>query len=351
MMKYLISALVVLQGARAFAFEYLTPALQPPEYFEYGVPSELDLDEEKLQHFIHTAEEKDTGALLILRKNKLVVEKYWREDSFEYPLQSISKSLLSLAAGCLIDEGKLQLDDRVSKWYKDWAGDKGKITIRHLLTHTSGLRENTDDMEKSKNQLKYALDLPVETPPGEDYFYSEAGTLILGEILHKITETPVDEYVNRRLFKPLDIRRWSWKKDPSGTVLGNGGAAILPRELLKIGSLLLQNGRWKDETIIPEKYLEQALKNSAKKDSYGFLFNLITNGFFAAGKYGQFLVVLPRHEMIIVRLRTPKKGEDNFSEMHWVNMPREIRDFVILPKEVKPTNAKPAAKKNKAKKS
>ena len=301
---------------------------KPPDY-EYGDINKLNINEEQLQILIKKAEDTDSQALLIVKHDKLIVEKYWRlESSFEFPLQSITKSLTSLAIGCLIDEGKLSLDDRANKWFKEWSGEKSKITIRHLLTHTSGIQENADVMEKSKNQLQFAMDQPITTVPGENYYFSEAGVFLLGEIVKRVSGVPVDEYLERKIFKPLNITHWSWKKDSAGNVIGNGGAAMTARELLKIGTLLLQKGKWQGESLISENYLEMALQASEKKDTYGFLFVLFSRGYYAAGKFGQFLLMIPKHDTIVVRLRTPVgKGEQNFSNKHWETLPKETRDL------------------------
>lgn len=307
---------------------FTTVARPASEGFESAAATSVDLDEQKLQKFIKTAEKMDSGALLILRKNKLVAEKYWHQAGPDSTIPSVSKFLVSLAVGRLIGDGFLREEDLASKWFNSWSGEKTKITIRHLLTHTSGLQENTEEMEKSKNQLKYSRELPLSTPPGEDYFCSEAGTLLLSEIVHQVSGLTIDKFVEQRFFTPLNIRQATWKKDRSGTVLANEEISLTPQELAKIGVLLLQNGRWQESSLVSADFLEKARKPSRRNTSHGYLLHLIPQGFFATGRNGQFLIVLPKQEMVIVRLRTPAPEEEIYSKMQWLNMPNEVSDFI-----------------------
>jgi CubicO group peptidase (beta-lactamase class C family) len=130
-------------------------------------PLAVQIDEVKLKVFLQRAVETDTQVLIVEKNNKTVVEKYWKEPSFQYQIHSISKSLVSLAIGKLIDEDKLKLEDFASKWFSTWSGEKNNITLRHLLTHTSGLEDDSDTIEKSVNSLQASVDLPLKHSPLE----------------------------------------------------------------------------------------------------------------------------------------------------------------------------------------
>lgn len=106
-----------------------------------------------------------------------------------------------------------------------------------------------------------------------------------------------------RLFEPLGIRPTVWETDPAGYTFGAGGLFLSAGEMLKVGQLLLQNGRWEGRQLIPVDYLKRASEKQIDNGKYGYGY-LFWKGAYdswrADGKYGQMIVILPRQQAVIV---------------------------------------------------
>ena len=126
-----------------------------------------------------------------------------------YDLASLTKVVAtSAAAMVLVDKGRLRLDDRVGRWIPQFAkGEKSRITIRHLLTHRSGLppgRELASGDPRESRRL--VLRTPLMATPGERFAYSDLGPIVLGLVIERITGEPLDRFVRRAVHAPLGMR-------------------------------------------------------------------------------------------------------------------------------------------------
>jgi CubicO group peptidase (beta-lactamase class C family) len=217
-----------------------------------------------------------------------------------YQLQSITKTFTASAIMLLVEEGKLSLEDKVSKYIAGLPGCCSEMTVRHLLTHTSGIKdfinEPTVDLRKdisAEGVLKSLADLPLNFAPGEKYSYSNTGYHLLGMIIHKVTGQLWHEFVKERIFDPLgmsDTRVISFSdiitNRAAGYVWENGrlqnGHFVAPTILAYAGggvrSTVLDLAKW-DAALYAEKILKRATLeqmwtparfNDGSKSSYGF---------------------------------------------------------------------------------
>lgn len=169
---------------------------------------------------------KFNGVALVAKDGKIVLHKAygWRDvatkkyndTSTRFPILSITKSFTAMVILKLQEEGKLSLNDKLSKHFSDFPnGDK--ITIEHLLNHTSGLYNYTDDIGEEDSALvnhpvmkKRILDLIYKKPavqaPGEDFDYNNSGYYLAGIIIEKVTGKPYEQNVRELIFEPLNMK-------------------------------------------------------------------------------------------------------------------------------------------------
>ncbi len=262
---------------------------------------------------------KTMHSFMVVRHGQVIAEGWWKPEAADKPhvLNSVSKSFNSTAVGMVIAEGKLNLDDKVLKFFPDDAppepSDNLKaMTVRDLLTMSGG----HDTEPKSVNgspSVKQFLAAPVVHKPGTHFLYNGMGSYTLSAIVTKVTGQTVDEYLKPRLFEPLGIAYTNWPSSPEGYSLGAHGLYLRTEDIAKFGQLFLQKGNWNGKQLIPEKWVEDATRKHVSNDQephanigidwhqgYGFQFWRCThNAFRGDGAGGQFVVVMPDRDVVI----------------------------------------------------
>lgn len=193
------------------------------------------------------------------------------------PCHSVLKSIAALAVGKLIKDGKIRSpDEPVSELFPEWKqGLKNRITIRQLLNHTSGLLcdDINDDYFSASDVVQHALSSPVTDTPGTRFYYNSKAFLLLLGVIGKASGMSTDRYIEKSVFRPLGIEKFSWDKDTKGNVTGLSTTAS---ELIKVGELVLNGGRHNNKELIPETWVKQMLKVSQPyTGNYGLLWWLI----------------------------------------------------------------------------
>lgn len=192
-------------------------------------------------------------------------------------LMSATKSILALAIGLLLDDGRLaSIDTPVSAIYPEWRqGRKRNITVRMLLDHTSGLQNVPNagaELEGAPDLVKLALAAELATDPGTAFAYNNKATNLLSGIVLQLAGVPVDEYLNDRLFQPLDITGYAWMKDESGTPLGMAGLSLSATDLAAIGQLMLEGGvAPSGQRLMSERSVALLTAESARSPEVGLL--------------------------------------------------------------------------------
>lgn len=226
-----------------------------------STPEAEGLSPEALATLLKAAEETGTSGLVLLRHGRLVGEWYFGGDTRRIETMSATKGIVSLAIGLLIDDGKIaSADVPVSTFFPEWAqGLKARVTLRHLLNHTSGLAANRTAMDiyQSPDYVRYALEAEVVDPPGSRFFYNNKAVNLLAGVVERASGEKLDVYLRRRLFAPLGIRDVEWQKDPAGNPLGMSGLRIHPLDFAKLGQLLLQRGEWQGQRILSEAWIRE----------------------------------------------------------------------------------------------
>lgn len=267
-----------------------------------------------------TKNELNVSSLRILQGGKPAGA--WDVTRDERRLQhSVSKSFTSMAVGLALEEGKLSLETKLSDFFSYSTTHKsanpmipspGEITLYELLTMSTG-HDNPPLWVHERNTLiekdwaKYYLSLPLDRTPGEQFTYSSGDTFMISALVQAAVGETVRDYLVPRLFTPLGIYDVEWESSPLGVTLGCTGLKISNEELTRFGQLLLNEGKWNGERLLPESWITYAtrkhINTPAEGDwgvGYGCQFWMCTHGAYRAdGAHGQLLIVLPDKEAVI----------------------------------------------------
>lgn len=292
------------------------------------VPADqVGLDADRLEQAV-----EDIGALdgvhgvLIARRGRLVAERYFRGAAGRRPhnLKSASKSVLSALAGLAVEEGVLQLDQPIADVLPEVAGlddpRKQAITVRHLLTMTSGLEStsfgNYGSWVASRNWVRAALARPLEAEPGTRFSYSTGGTHLLSATLARAAGKSTYDFAREHLFAPLGIRHSAWARDRQGIHVGGNNLSLLPRDMLKFGQLYLNRGRWSGRQLLPWQWVDKSTRPGLAGPrgrgriygGYGYLWWLRgpreRGAYIASGYGGQYIYVSPAEDLVVVVIST-----------------------------------------------
>jgi CubicO group peptidase (beta-lactamase class C family) len=283
--------------------------------------------------FLHSKYE--SIAYLVIKDSNIVFESYWNDysqDSYSSSF-SMAKSIVSLLIGIAIDEGLIySVDDPVSKYIPEFNNKKYEISIRDLLTMSSGLEWNESYFNpfsvttkayygRSLNEL--VLNAKSKQEPSSKFEYITANPQLLSIILKRVTNQSLSNYASDKLWKPLGAKNaatWSLDEkngDEKAFCCFNSNA----RDFARIGQLLLNKGLWNGKRIISESYLKESLsaasnlkdENGNSVDFYGFQWWISDyddlNVYYARGILGQYIIIIPEKNMVIVRLGNKRDKE------------------------------------------
>ena len=271
-------------------------------------------------------------SILIARHGKLVLDEYFFgfDKDTTHDLRSGSKTFASVLVGAAIRQGRhLNVNAPILSYLGDYAltdnvdQRKREITLKHLMTMTSGLAcdENDNDSPGNENALqgqieqpdwyRFMLDLPMKYKPGEHYAYCSGGVNLIGGVIRSITGEWLPEYFDETVAKPLDIRRYYMNLTPTDELYFGGGMRLRPRDYLKFGQVYLDHGLWRGRLIVTPEWVHESTSaqvraSAQSSDGYDWhLYELRYGGrtyreYEANGNGGQFLIVLPELDLVVV---------------------------------------------------
>jgi hypothetical protein len=205
------------------------------------------------------------------------------------------------------------------------------MRIRDLLRMTTGHASDTYGRMKSHPDGWAAgyLSLPVEHKPGTIFIYNTGATYMLAAILHKVTGQTLVDFLQPRLFDPLEIKRPYWEKDPEGIEVGGTGLYVTTLDIAKFGQMYLQKGRWKGQQILPESWVEMATSlqtsNGSNPESdwdqgYGFQFWMCRHNLYRGdGAFGQYCIVMPEQDAVVA-ITSGSSDMQGIMNMVWDNL-------------------------------
>lgn len=275
-----------------------------------------------------TVESLDPAAFLVAWGDTVIYEEYWNEHNAEQLSNSFSmaKSIVSLLIGAALDEGKIEsLDEPVANYLPEFNDEKKGITIRHILTMSSGLSwsesyvspfcdvaelyYDTDDRDLALNRRT------IEEEPGNYFQYKSGDTQVLMYILQEATGKTVSDYAAEKLWKPMGAESeamWSLASDENSAEKAFCCFYATSRDFLRLGKLVNNRGNWKGQQLISADYVEEfaslaPLKEVSGKPNqrYGFQYWIYTGlpyeVTYFRGMSGQYIISIPDKDLVIVR--------------------------------------------------
>ncbi|MGL4291580.1 MAG: serine hydrolase domain-containing protein [Phreatobacter sp.] len=280
-------------------------------------------------------------AVLAARAGKLVFERYFRgpDEIYARPvgsvafdvdrlhdMKSVSKSVASLALGIAIDRGLIRsIDEPIFSFFPELSDlrspEKDRIRLSHALTMSMGLAwveatpatgDDNDEarMHRAPDPCRYVLGLAATAPAGWDFFYNTGALTLVSAIIRKATGRPLDEFARTSLFEPMGIADVEWNRVKGDTDAG-GGLRMRPRDMAKIGQLVLAGGRWYDRQLVSRAWIDTSTAPKIKATGaldYGYLWWLghsLLNGrevhwTGALGRGGQSIRIVPGLDLVVV---------------------------------------------------
>tara|TARA_R110002020_G_scaffold108281_2_gene251057 strand:- start:38355 stop:39962 length:1608 start_codon:yes stop_codon:yes gene_type:complete len=291
-----------------------------------STPEEQGISSETIINLINEIEKSEIQfhSLMIVHNGYVVAEGWWYPYAadLKHQLYSLSKSFTSTAVGLAVKEGLLTVEDQVISFFPDDQPEEisdylRSMKVKHLLTMSVGHSEDTTGQLRNDpdgNWVKKFLSLPIANEPGSVFLYNTGATFMLSAIVQKVTGEKLIDYLQPRLFEPLHIEGMDWLENPQGINTGGYGLRVKTEDIAKLGQLYLQKGKWGDEQILTEEWVNEATtkridsKGSNPNDppvtdwnqGYGYQFWMSQSGGFRAdGAFGQFSLVSPDHNTVV----------------------------------------------------
>jgi CubicO group peptidase (beta-lactamase class C family) len=290
-------------------------------------------------------------SVLVMVDGKIVFERYGKDGGTDkrHGLASGTKSFVGVAAVAAVEDGLIRLDDKVSESLTEWKDDplKSQITYRQLLTLTSGLTAEERVIPSRSPGWKAIIDEPMTGKPGQQYEYGANQLSAVCEALQRrLKKETFEEYLARRVLKPLDINlEWRVRYADKNPFVGGGGA-MTARDWAKVGEFMRLEGQAGGKQIVKKDLLAECLKGTMQNPAYGLTWwlkepvpdeiirkvpilrrdmgDMVKSDwipedlFLAAGAGKQRLYVIPSMKLVVVRQSDIAKGR-TFSDTEFLS--------------------------------
>jgi CubicO group peptidase (beta-lactamase class C family) len=295
------------------------PPHWPTEGWRTSTPEEQGMDSELLAEAIDFLLQQNIHSLLIIRNGYIVADAtfYPFTPGTKHDVASVTKSWTATLVGIAIHQGYIAsvqqpvLDFFPQRTVANLDASKEAMTVEDLLTMRTGLEciasptEATQiEMMASPDWVQFTLDLPMSAAPGTRWVYCSPGTHLLQAIIQQATGMSTLDFAQEHLFNPLGISDVVWPTDPQGIIRGYGDIRLAPRDMAKLGYLYLNEGLWEGQQLLPASWVEAATSapEGAQPEGveYGYLWWLSPDFYSAQGRGGQWIIVSPDQNMIVV---------------------------------------------------
>lgn len=261
--------------------------------------------------FVSEIEENgwDVHGIEVYERGKLT-RRWGDTDGAVYDVFSVTKTVLSIAFGMACDRGKISPDDLLMKYLPREKKEKmspaqreafGKITLRRLLTMSVG---ELPFQAAGESYLDFALGCALQRPEEKTFNYSNVSAYLVGVALTEALGEDVGTFIERNLFAPLGITKFSYERCPEGYFYGASRMKLTVNELSRIGMLLCNGGVYDGRLLLSEQYVRTAtsVQQMNREGGYGYFIWKYRDGFSITGKGGQRCCCLPEAGLMITYL-------------------------------------------------
>ncbi|MBN2367124.1 MAG: serine hydrolase [Calditrichaeota bacterium] len=287
---------------------------------EQGVPSAT------IARFFQNIEEKgyDVHGLMMMRHGKVIAEHWWKPygPQYQHAMYSATKTFTSTAVGFAVQEGLLEIEDKVISFFPDLLPDTispqlAKLSVKHLLTMSVG-HSSTRYASSGVSQVRSFLGTSFAHEPGTSFAYNITASHMLSHIISRVSGVSIHEYLKPRLLDPLGIEDVVWEMDNDGYNMGNGGSHMKTSDMAKMGLFLINKGKWKEQQLLDPGWIEAATtthiyqhpersdeenENAADDGSQGYGYQIWMgrhNSYRAIGGQNQLIMVIPEYDFVLV---------------------------------------------------
>ena len=301
--------------------------------FERVDPAEVGLTSESIRSAITYADARGAQSVRIYRNNCLVgtsgndAQTGWSQ----MPAWSMTKGVVSIVAGRAYTEGKLDLDASIGNYITGLNESQKRITVRNLLTQTSGMRfawANDLNDASQFDSVKRLFERPFEAEPGTEFIYAQTTVTAVVAAVEAAVGEDFQAYAKREVFEPIGITsdQWTWARDGGGRTQGFAFLDMTPKAFARLGALLANNGNWKGNQILSPEYITEGRTGTPINTNYGFLWrtNLVPEGaepsedtirdsirsatpqtYWLSGLFNQNVFIVPELDIVVVRMGMP----------------------------------------------
>ncbi len=318
------------------AYRYQMPSVLPDGWL-VATPDSVGMDEARLTEFVQSVLDTQTTTLrtpyihsvLVARHGKLVLDEYFygHHSGRTHDLRSASKSVTGLMVGRMLSEShSIGVESPVYPMFKGMKIPVDERTsglhVSHLLSMRSGFSCDDNDYETPGNEdrmqeqseqpdwYRYTLTLPLVAAPGESAVYCSAAINLLGGVVSEATGMWLPEFFRTRFAVPMQIEHYYYNLDPMGRGYAGGGIQMRPRDFLKFAQIMLDEGRWQGQRIIPGDWVGQSFAPHASiysENDYGYTWwrgqlpyrKGTVDIYSATGNGGQLLVIVPDLDLVV----------------------------------------------------
>ena len=259
------------------------------------------------------------SGLIAIKNGRIILERYGlgRTPSQRWMSFSVAKSVTSTLIGAAIEDGKIKsLDDPVVRYIPQLAGGAYEgVTIRQLLTMTSGVKWNEDYSDPNSDVAKvgltpgepgmnpvvsYMRKLPREAPAGTKFVYMTGESDLAGILLSNAVGESMADYFSRKIWAPFGMEQdAAWVVDSASHERGGCCLSMTLRDYGRLGLFMLEGGKAGDRQVVPAGWIEDATRAHVAKPGYGYFWWIVPGGYEAEGIFGQVIAVFPTDHLVI----------------------------------------------------
>lgn len=307
-------------------------------------PKEAGVSEQAIGKFLHEIRRRGITmhSVLMLRGNDIFFEKYWAPFTADriHRMYSVTKSFVSVAIGCLLDEGKIDLDDPIVKYFPDKQPEKihpymAEQTIRHMLMMSTCMMGVNWFQPGVVDRTEYYFAQQPNRPAGTLYDYDSTGSYILGALVEQLSGMSLLDYLKEKVLNRIGgFENAQMLKVPDGVSWGDSALLCTPRALMNFARFVMNLGTWEGERLLSEEYLRDATRQWTSNDlegrkgynrhGYGYQIWMNERGFSFHGMGGQYAICVPGEDFIFVCT-----GDNQYNDMASEIIFRAVFDYLI----------------------